>query len=157
MPWEIRIVNGTADAPIPLGTREEVIAAFAEALPGLTLAPPPPPPPEFLEAMPAALREIILRPKLEASFEAADLSIQFYADDAPLLHWVGGEVRGNGDPRPALASICAKRGWSALDISTASKLDLSPRGDAPGWKRFQEWRDRAIREIGTGGTTETPE
>jgi hypothetical protein len=151
VPWEIRIVNGSLDAPRPLGTREDVIAAFAEALPGVALAPPPAPAPEFVEQMPPGLREILLRPKLEADFAAEDISIQFYADDAPQLDWVGGEVRGDGDPRPALAAICGKRGWSVFDVAANALLDLSSRDDARGWEQFRKWRDRAIREIGAGG------
>jgi hypothetical protein len=134
-----------------LGTREDVIAAFAEALPGVSLAPPPAPPREFLEQMPPELRKILLRPKLEADFAAGDISIQFYADDAPQLDWVGGEVRGDGDPRPALAAVCVKRGWSVFDISAKTFVDLSAPDAAGGWERFRKWRDRAIRETGRGG------
>ena len=151
MPWEISIINGSINSPKPLGTREEVIAAIAEALPGVSLERPPVPPKEILDQMPPFVREAMLRPRLEADFEAEGFSIQFYANDQPVLDWVNGEVRGNGDPIPALAAICVKRGWSVIDGSDKSVVDLASRNRVPAWERFRKWRDKAINEIGQGG------
>ena len=148
MPWEITIINGSVERPKPLGTREEVIAVFAEALPGVLLRQPPAPPQEWLDQMPSDLREAMLRPRLEAEFEAEDVSIQFYASHEPVLERVNGEVRGNGDPIPALAAICVKRGWSVIDSAEQSIVNLSSGSGAPAWERFRKWRDKAINEIG---------
>ena len=150
MPWEITIINGTPQEREPLGSREDVIAVIAEALPGVLLRQPPVPPPEWLEQMPPAVRDAVLRPKLEADFEGDDFSIQFYTSDDPVVQWVNGEVRGNGDPLPALAAICAKTGWSVMDAADKSVVDLSSRDGAPEWERFRQWRDRAIRQIADG-------
>ena len=150
MPWEITIINGTPEARKPLGSRDDVIAAIAEALPGVLLQQPPGPPPEWLQQMPPAVRDAVLRPKLEADFEAGDFSIQFYTSDEPVVHWVNGEVRGDGNPLPALAAICAKTRWSVIDAAQKSVIDLSSRDGAPEWEQFRRWRDRAIRQIADG-------
>jgi hypothetical protein len=115
VPWDISIINGTVEQPKPLGSRKDVIAAFAESLPGVSLERVPAPPPEILDQMSAIVRESLLRPNLEADFETDDLSIRFYTTDEPVLQWVNCEVRGNGDPIPALAALCLDRGWSVID------------------------------------------
>lgn len=90
------------------------------------------------------LRETMLLPKLEADFEMGDLSIQFYAADELVLHCVNGEVRGNGDPIPVLASLCQGRGWSVIDASDSSIVNLASASESAGWERFRKWRDQAL-------------
>lgn len=152
MPWEISIINGTSENRMPLGPREDVIAAFADSLPGVQLQRRPTPPPELLEQMPVVVREAVLRPSLEADFESGDLSIQFYTNDEPILNWVNGEVRGNGDPIPALAALCLSRGWSVLDSSNRSVVDIASAIGSSGWERFCKWRDKVIFEARQTGT-----
>ena len=64
-----------------------------------------------------------------------------------MLHRVSAEVRGNGDPRPPLAALCTKRGWSVIDLSTGSPVDLSTTANPTEWDRFRNWRDRAIDDL----------
>src|SRR5262249_28667458 len=132
--------------PKPLGSREDVIAAFAESLPGVLLQRRSAPPPEILDQMPPFAREAMMRPSLEADFELDDLSIQFYANDEAILQWVNGEVRGNDDPIPILASLCLGRGWSVMDASDKSIVNLSAPSGTSGWERFRKWRDKVILE-----------
>jgi len=146
MPWEISIINGTVEDPKPLGSRDDVIAAFADSLPGVVLQRRPAPPPEILDQMPQVVREAMLRPSLGADFEIDDLSIQFYTNDEPTLRWVNGEVRGNGDPIPVLAALCTSRGWSVMDSSDKSIVNLSSASETRGWERFRKWRDKVISE-----------
>lgn len=145
MPWEISIINGTVEAPLPLGSREDVIAAFAESLPGVSLQRSPAPPAEILDQMPLCVREAMLRPSLEAEFDTDDLSIQFHTNDDPVLLWVNADVRGNGNPIPPLAALCQDRGWSVIDQADKSTVGLAS-SDAPAWERFRKWRDIAINE-----------
>jgi|ERR1043166_2130524 hypothetical protein len=146
MPWEISIIKGTIEDRKPLGTREDVIAAFSQSLPGVLLQRRPALPPEILDQMPPFVRESMLLPKLEADFEMGDLSIQFYANDEPVLQWVNGEVRGNDDPIPMLASLCSGRGWSVMDASDRSIVNLASASESSGWERFRKWRDKVILE-----------
>jgi hypothetical protein len=131
MPWEITIINGTLEHPKPLGSREDVIAAFAAALPGVSLERSPALPPEILDQMPAIVCEAMQRPKLEGDFEAGDLSIHFYAYDEPVVQQVNAEVRGDGDPIPALAALCVDRDWSVIDAADKSIVDLAPGRSSP--------------------------
>jgi len=128
MPWEITIINGTTDNRKPLGTRQDVVAAVAEAVPGVELQRPPMPPEEMLAMMPPAVRDAMRRPRLEADFEHDDLSIQFYTSDTPTIDWINAEVRGNGDPLPLLHSICANTGWSIIDVSENIVVDVACGG-----------------------------
>jgi hypothetical protein len=153
VPWEITIINGTLEQPQPLGTREEVVAAFAEALPGVLFKAPPPPPPKFLGGLPTFVQEAFTRPSLEAVFEGEDLSIEFRANDIPILEWVNAEVRGNGDPLPALAALCLDRGWSVINADDNSVVNLAAC-HIRAWERFRKCRDWAIVQSLDSGRTE---
>lgn len=146
MPWDITIIRGTVADRQPLGTQEEVLAAFAESL-QLEFEQPGSPPQALLEIMPPSVREAMVRKRLAADFEAGDLSIQFYASDEPILDCVNAEVRGNGDPLPALAAVCVKQGWSVIDCTTNTLLDLTSVAGSPAWERFCTWRDQALDQI----------
>lgn len=141
MPWEVQIVNDPKDRP--LGSKQEVIAWFREAL-GVDLAQPLMPPEEVLATLPPILRENYTRPKLNAVLEAGDLFIEFFCNDLPEIRWIGAEVRGNIDPMPALARLCLPRGW-AVETPDQSRVDLT--GSSAEWNHFCEWRDRAINSI----------
>jgi hypothetical protein len=149
MPWEVTIV-ASEDQRKPLGTREEVIARVSAALPGVALQQPPVPPPQILAQMPEIVRESMLRPRLEADFETDEFVIQFFANATPTLYWIGAEVRGNGNPLPALAELCLPNGWLLIDASAKSLVDMSATS-APEWDRFRKWRDRAIGSVKNGG------
>jgi len=92
------------------------------------------------------IRESMCQPTLVGDFESDDLSMQLSANDAPILFWVNGEVRGNGDPIPALEALCLSRGWSVIDSCNKSMVDLTSTSGSPGWERFRTWRDKAFSE-----------
>jgi hypothetical protein len=146
MPWEITIISGTRDNRKPLGLRDDVIAALAEAVPGVKLRPPPMPPEEMLALMPPTVRDAMTRPKLEADFDHEDLSIQFYTSDAPEIDWINAEVRGNGDPLPVLRVICSNTGWSVIDVGENTVVDVA-NANSESWDSFRLWRDKAIRQL----------
>jgi hypothetical protein len=149
MPWDVTIV-ASEDRSKPLGERDDVIARVGKSLPGVVLQQPPGPPPEMLAQMPEVIRQNFLRPKLEAGFEGEGFSIQFYAEDST-LHSIGAEVRGEGNPLPALAALCVPNGWIVVDAGDKSVVDLSS-GASPEWERFRKWRDGAIASMSGGGT-----
>jgi hypothetical protein len=146
VPWEISIINGTPEHSEPLGLREDVIDAFAKSLPGVSLQREPPLPTEILNKMPLWAREDMLLPRLAGIFETDELFIRFSAYDEPVIKWVNGEVRGNGDPIPSLAALCLDRGWSVLSLYNKSIVNLSSSSGSPAWKQFCKWRDKAIAE-----------
>jgi hypothetical protein len=146
MPWELTIINGTPDNRKPLGSRDDVIAALAKALPGAELQRPPIPPEEILAMLPPVLRDAVTRPKLEADFECDEFSIQFYTSDTPELDCIHAEVRGNGDPLPLLQSLCLDTGWSIIDDSKRVVVDLT-KTSAEAWDSFRQWRDTALRQL----------
>src|SRR5262245_42224263 len=98
MPWEIRIVNDTEQ--LPLGTKQAVADWLCAVLPGVELKQPLLPPPEVLNTFSPAVREAFTRPKLEAVYGEDDFSLEFYCADAPEIHCLHADVRGNGNPLP---------------------------------------------------------
>lgn len=153
MPWDLTIVNAK-DRQEPLGERDEVIARFAAALPGVILQAAPRPSAEHIAQLPESLRRHAMRkPQLNADFEDDALSIQFYAQDRPHIDAIGAEVRGNGNPIPALAALCLPNGWSAVNLADGALVDLTAK-DAPEWSAFRAWRDEALAAIKSAGFTE---
>ena len=144
MSWLISIINIQDDNRLPLGSREEVIAVVANALPGIVLECPPIPPQDILDIMPPILRESALNPDLEATYEVDDLHIRFCALNQPVLDWINAEVRGNDDPSPVLASLCGSRNWSVVDVDNQI-VDLAKTSDSA-WERFRKWRDFAFQQ-----------
>jgi hypothetical protein len=150
MPWELTIVNGK-DRQQPLGERDDVIARVAAALPGAVLQPAPGPGPEIIAQMPEVLREHFSRRRqLNAEFEGGEFSIQFYAGDRSQIESIGVEVRGNGNPMPALAALCQPNGWAVINNADDTALDLAAT-DSSEWETFRAWRDGAIARLKSDG------
>jgi hypothetical protein len=147
MPWNIVIV-ASHDQTKPLGVREEVIDHFMAALPRAVFGRSPVPSADQLTKLPQVLQDHYLKraPQLEGIFKADGFTIQFYTEDQPILYSVNAEIRGNGNPLPALAAICVPRGWIAIDLSNMSIIELSAATSSE-WEKSKKWRDDAIAKI----------
>jgi hypothetical protein len=146
MPWDITIVNAK-DRRMPLGAREEVIARFAAALPGVVLQLAPGPSPEIVAQMPEVLREHFNRPRpLNAELITDEYSIHFFTDNQPEIDSIGAEVRGNGNPLPALAALCQPNGWAVVNDADGNEVELAS-ASAEQWDQFRQWRDKAINSL----------
>lgn len=143
MPWEITLINGPSPDDSTLGTQTEVLAKIAEALPGSQFATGPSMPAELLAQMPEEMRAALSRPKLEGVFEHEDYAIQFYGTAEEHIRYLHAEVRGNGDPLPALKSLSDATGWSIWDDAEQKPIDLAST-ERNGWTAFCEWRDKVI-------------
>ena len=97
--------------------------------------------------MPEMVREAMLKPWLEANLQGEDFSIRFYAVDGEMIVQIGAEVRGNGNPLPALRAIFENTGWSMIDDATNTPIELTSGIDPNGWERFRKWRDKAIDKM----------
>ena len=150
MSWDISIVKDLSDKQVPLGTREEVVAAFARSIPPLTLSKKPVPSPEILAIMPPVVRESALHPGLEAEYDVGDLYMSFFCHDESIIRWVIAEVRGNDNPLPILAAICVPNGWFVVDSYDRSLVDLSGSGMTQ-WDRFCAWRNGAFNSWDESG------
>jgi hypothetical protein len=97
--------------------------------------------------MPPFVREAMLRPRLEAIFEAENYIIQFYASSDDVLFCIDADVRGNGDPLSALAAVCRRHNWCVIDVATKTRIDINAAVATPAWQKFCDWRDKAIKQI----------
>jgi len=146
MSWGVTIVKDPNDKSVRLGSRQEVIDAFAKCTPSIELFKPDVPPPEMLAIMPEILRESALRADLEAIFddEEQDVYLHFYCSDEPEIRFVNAEVQGDGNPMPILKALCLPNGWSLLD-ENGPQIDLDAE-TARGWEKFRSFSDAAFGE-----------
>lgn len=145
MGWELTIYGDAGKPRGSMGHREQVCAHLAARLPGLKLAPVPQ---AFADHMKARLKELNLpyTPTLEGDYETPDLTIEFSCADSEVISDISATVRGNGNPFPALRSLCAGTSW--VVIEDASGDDVLARVDHnSGWNRFKQWRDLSISKL----------
>ena len=151
MPWELTVVkiderNGTR---IPLANKVLTRSIIEDALPGSEWQDGLPPRQmiEMLEktGMDPTTLEMMNRPKLQGSFDGDEFSLEFYGFEGEPLMQFHIDVRGNGDPLPALVAICEKEKWTILDPNR-KPIDLAV-ARSKSWAAFKSWRDRAISQI----------
>ena len=78
-------------------------------------------------------------PKLNALYESGDVCLEMYGfrKDGPLT-FIHVDVRGCGNPIPALRSLCGPRGWSVAErCKDGEFLDLAGASE----KRWNEWQE----------------
>jgi hypothetical protein len=83
---------------------------------------------------------------LHADFEGDGFSMQFYGFESQPLQTFYVDVRGSGNPLPALAALCRRNGWVAIECANRSTIGLTGTA-AAGWDAFQKYRDNAISRI----------
>jgi hypothetical protein len=152
MPWEVAIKK--AD-DTPIGTRDEIVKTISEAVPAFKWRVEPAlleqikdmPDHSFhklLPTWPESTRAYMATPHLKGDLVDGQLSIELYGFEGEPIKEIQVNVRGNGNPIPALAAICLPNGWIVVDIAENEAVDLGAI-NATGWERFREFRDDAIR------------
>jgi hypothetical protein len=151
MPWELTIIkiNPNDASRMVLGEKETLRAIISKSLAGTEWRDGPPQREmvELLEksGMSSETIEIIKRPKLKGVFEGPNFSLEFYGFESQPITEFGIDVRGNGDPLPALAALCKDHQWTPLDPQ-GIPIDLGSM-DASSWESFKSYRDRAIAQV----------
>jgi hypothetical protein len=151
MPWEITIRRAD-DAP--LGDFASVRQQIEFALPPIRFYRQPSGPERIAAARAAGVEfPDVIRKHLEqspatdeAEFEEEGISIRLYGFEKQPLNAIHAEVRGRGNPGPALTALCRPNEWLAFDDATRQPVDLTGSA-AAGWEAFQAYRDQAIRSI----------
>jgi hypothetical protein len=153
MPWEITIRQADNG---PLGDLSATRKKIMTALPATQFYREPSGPEKIAAAaakgivFPDVIRKHLeQRPATEqALFEGDGYSIELYGFEGQPLQMLLLEVRGDGNPMPALAAICRPNGWIVIDNASGKPVDLDAV-TAAAWDAFQAFRDRAIRSIKT--------
>lgn len=120
MSWDVVILD-SGEPPQALGPAERVRASISNIVPTVDWSDP-----------------------AWGTLESEEWSIEFNVGDAPVVESVMLHVRGDGDPLPVIASICATNGWAALDTSTDERLDLAAPS-RKGWDDFRALREAVLQ------------
>jgi hypothetical protein len=139
MPWEVTI---SLPHDAPLGDRDSVVKRISTALPSITWIEEPPllerikgmpdhPFHALISTLPEETRASFSRAKLLAELDLDNLSIQLYGFETQPIASINVEVRGTGNPIPALAALCFRTVGSPSIVRTerGSILPRKPRMD----------------------------
>jgi hypothetical protein len=161
MPWELRIVKTIGqppttcpdnDATETLGPIGDVHLQLSTALPGIEFYNEPGGA-EKLDMMlrkgidiPDSLKTILATANSSSRgvYDGEDYRFEFSFGNQPLVDHAFLDVRGGGNPMPALARVIGATGWAIYDLATSKMVDVS------GWDKFTEWRNRGIQSSQRG-------
>ena len=157
MPWAVLITLPHEEPP---GSRNEVVSRMGAALPAIHWETEPPlidrmkevpehllPQVEgFVARWSESERAYNSTSHLKGYFSEGEVWIEFFGFENEPIRFFYADVRGNGNPIPALAAICLPNGWTAIDFSENKQIDLVS-GDASGWEGFRQYRDDAIKRV----------
>ena len=84
--------------------------------------------------------------RLEALFEGDAFIMEMYGFDSQPVTMFYVDIRGNGNPMPALAALCVPNGWAAIENASGQPLNLTG-STASVWQSFRKYRDGAVSSI----------
>src|SRR5262245_33213606 len=150
MPWELTIRR--ADNA-PMGPIDVVRKKVTDCLPGLQFYMEPSGAEKLAASdargivLPDVIREMWQKqPALEqADYDEGTFHMRLFGFGHVPLISVDAEIRGNGNPLPAIAALCRPNGWIAIDLANGQPVDLEAEA-ASGWKSFPKWRDDTIQK-----------
>jgi hypothetical protein len=151
MPWELTIRSpDNADLGDTATVREKITAA----IPGIQFHIEPSGAKQIAAARAIGVEfpEIIRkhmegRPaRLQALFEGDAFVMELYGFDSQPVSLFYVDIRGNGNPMPALAALCVTNGWVAIENASGQPLILADPSSA-GWQSFRKYRDGAVSSI----------
>jgi hypothetical protein len=151
MPWTLIIARANGE---PLGAVDHVRAVIEQRLPGTRFWRDPSGA-ERLAAMdrrgvaiPPELGQILgdLPADERGLYDSGGISLEFFLGTDPTVKSLTIDVRGGGNPIPALRLLCESDGWQVRELSGAA-VDLGAADAEAGWTRFIHYRDKGIEEI----------
>jgi hypothetical protein len=162
MPWELNIVKTVGKPPQKspetkdthgLGVLPAIQRQLSNALPGIEFYKEPSGE-ERLAAMkeqgieiPDSLKSIFARTKgsYRGIYKGDDFSFEFCFGHETTVDHAFLDVRGSGEPLPALQHLMLTTGWAIYDLASSKLVE------SKGWEKFTEWRDRCIDRIKEDG------
>jgi hypothetical protein len=167
MPWDVTLVANIDPVPetlrqVPddliIGTLQSVQQLLEESLPGLKFHIEPAGA-EKLAMMeqngfklPDVIRSNMLSTPatVQAVYEGIGFFIVFFFYDHKILSRIDLEIRGSGNPIPALHSVACHTGWLFYENASGTRLKLSDDDANARWKGFQNIIRSAVKKM-TGG------
>jgi hypothetical protein len=151
MPWELTIRSSDNAA---LGDTATVREKITAAIPGIQFHVEPSGAEQIIAAraigveFPDIIRKHMeSRPaRLKALFEGDAFIMELYGFDNQPVSMFHVDIRGNGNPMPALAALCVPNGWVAIENASRQPLNLAD-STAAGWQSFRKYRDGAVSSI----------
>jgi hypothetical protein len=151
MPWTLIISRADGE---PLGAIDRVRAVIAERLPGTRFWRNPSGAAKLAVmekrgvAIPPELRQMFcnLPADERGRYDSGGISLEFFLGGDPTVKSLTIDVRGRGDPIPALCRLCEPDGWQVRELSGAA-VDLRADGAGAGWIGFTRYRDKGVEEI----------
>lgn len=151
MPWTVILSNANGE---PLGTVERVRGVIEKRLPGTSFGTNPSGAEKLavLDGLgvdvPPGLRDVFA--KLPADergvYEGDGVHLQFFLGTAAMVEMVTIDVRGSGDPVPALRRLCVPEGWQVREMG-GTAVDLQGDDAGAGWAKFTRYRDGAVEQL----------
>jgi hypothetical protein len=151
MPWTLIISRADGE---PLGAVERVRAVIEQRLTGSRFSRNPSGAEKVVGmerrrvVMPPELRQILcnLSADERGVYDSGGISLEFFLGTDPTVKSLTIDVRGGGDPIPALRLLCEPDGWQIRELSGVA-LDLQADDAGAGWTRFTQYRDQGVGEI----------
>jgi hypothetical protein len=151
MPWELTIRSSDNAA---LGDTATVREKITAAIPGIQFHVEPSGPEKIIaaRAMGVEFPDFVRKhmesspARLEALFEGDAFIMEMYGFDSQPVSMFYVDIRGNGNPMPALAALCVPNGWAAIENASGQPLNLTG-STASVWQSFRKYRDGAVSSI----------
>ena len=137
MPWDLTIMRADRS---PLGDIPSVRQAVEAALPGVEFYREPSGAEKIAAAgslgieFPEVLRRHLENSpaKTQADYESQGFSIRLYLGAGPGVERIDAEVRGSGDPLPALHHLAMVTGWVILEAGGPQVARAEHSASSPG-------------------------
>jgi len=168
MPWELAVIKYDGQPPRlqkdasesrkrPLGSLDKVRQHISESLPGVEWHEEPP----LIDMMKASGSKLwedwdaemiahASQPTLTAVYRSGGVILEIYGfkENDPVGSILV-DVRGDGNPIPALKAICEPKGWTIVEMGEDGEfLDLSGPATAR-WNAWQQYLNAAIEHVRT--------
>lgn len=101
--------------------------------------------PNFVrQAISAALPDVDWSDSSYGAFYGEGFRLYFSVQEKSSIDLMVWNIRGNGDPIPAIFHLCEQNGWAAYDMNCNRMVTIEQAGDD--WQNWTAYRDRTTKK-----------